>query len=92
MQLSVLMALIKARKIKRIKLKDYKLDGKIGLLKREGIIGEKLFYDLSSVRVSRNDTGHPKNASFKATDASDAIRRGQSLIFTLEKRIKQIKK
>jgi mRNA-degrading endonuclease RelE of RelBE toxin-antitoxin system len=84
--------LMENQKTRRIRLKDYRFDAKIGLLKKQSLIDDKLYHDLSSVRISRNDTGHPKRASFKQNDAFEAVRQAISIIIKLEKQIKILNK
>lgn len=50
---------IKNKKIGRVNLRRTRYEDKIGKLKGIKIIDDKTFHELNSIRIDRNETGHP---------------------------------
>jgi len=69
---------------KKISSLDYK--DKIGLLYGKNVIDDKLFHDLSSIRIDRNKSGHPIKRTFKKGDNKLFISKGISTIIELQKK------
>ena len=87
---SYLRKLFQNKKMKRFSLTEVKFVDKIGKLKGANIINEKLYHDLSSVRISRNDSGHPVKTRFTRTDAIEAINLSISLVNRLSAKSKKL--
>ena len=81
---NLLRELIKKHRIPSIDLKRKSLYDKVKLLNDNKIITDKLFHDLHSTRISRNDAGHPTKIKFSRQDALDAINQSVSLIRRVE--------
>jgi len=89
---TLLRELMKKHKFPSIDLKRTSLHDKVKLLSDKGIISTKLFYDLHSARISRNDAGHPTKIKFSRQDALDAINQSVSLINRVELIITKVKR
>ncbi|HSW55014.1 MAG TPA: DUF4145 domain-containing protein [Ignavibacteriaceae bacterium] len=61
------------KKLKIIDLKKTKYNEKINILKSNKIINEKNWHDLNSIRIDRNETGHPIYTRFNKNDARSII-------------------
>jgi len=80
----ILRAMIKSGKIKNINLRSTKFDSKIGMLKANGLIEEKLFHDLNSIKFDRNDTGHPVAVTMSKDENEIFIKRSIIIIKKLQ--------
>lgn len=83
---------MKKGKLKRVSIPQIKYEKKIGILKTTNIINEKLFHDLSSVRIDRNKTGHPIRRIFKKDENKLVISSGINLILRLQKILKRLER
>ena len=85
-----LRALIKSKKLARIKLTEVKLDTKIGILKKQKLISDKMFHELTSIKIARNDTGHPLGKSYSRSEAIGSVNQAVLIVRDIEKRIKKL--
>lgn len=69
----ILKKCIKEKKIEKLNLKKIRYDVKIGKLKGNKIINEKNWHDLNSIRIERNETGHPIYKKIKKSEARSII-------------------
>ena len=69
----ILKKCIKEKTIRKFNLKKIRYDDKIGMLKGNKIINEKSWHDLNSIRIERNETGHPIYNEIKKSEARSII-------------------
>lgn len=81
---------IKKGRLKRVNVSQIKYEKKIGILKNNRLIDDKLFHDLSSVRIDRNKTGHPIKRAFKKNENKLVILTGINLILRLQKILRKL--
>lgn len=83
----LLKILISKKKIESFDINKKMLGTKVKILNDNRILTEKTYFDLSSLRVSRNDTGHPNKVKFTKQEASEMITLSISLLCRIEKLI-----
>jgi len=79
---------MQAKKIKKINLKQTKIKDKIGILKNSKIIKEKNWHDLNSIRIDRNETGHPRSDEKLKKEAQHTISKAILIISDLQKKVR----
>lgn len=79
--------LMKTKKIQKIILSKTKYEAKIGILMNANFLDERLFHELNTVRIDRNDTGHPTKKRFTREECENAIQRVILIIEKLQKKI-----
>lgn len=82
--------LIKSKKIKKILINKTKYEAKIGILMNANFIDERLFHELNTVRIDRNDTGHPTKRKVTREECENTIQRVILLIEKLQKNLSRI--
>lgn len=83
--------LIKNKKLARMKLADVKLDTKIGILKKHGLISDKMFHELTSIKISRNDTGHPLGGSYSRAQVIGSVNQAVLIVKYVEKKMERFR-
>ena len=73
------------KRIKSVKEIPDKFDAKIGILKSKEIIDEKLFHELSTLKIDRNDTGHPVVRSISREENELILKKTVLLLKKLQK-------
>ena len=84
--------LFKVNKLKEFDLSKVKFDTKINLLHHNGFINESLYHKLSSIRIDRNDFGHPGNKSLSKHQAHLRIRNVIDSIPEIDKKIVKLER
>jgi hypothetical protein len=79
--------LIKDKKIRRIYPRKTKYINKIGILKENKFIDERLFHELNTVRIDRDETGHPTNRKCSSEECQNMINRVILIISQLQKKL-----
>lgn len=79
---------IKTKKLKRFSIPNTRYEDKIGRLKSVGVIDEKLFHDLNSIRIDRNKSGHPLRRKFSFEEAKITISKGVEILLKLQKKLR----
>lgn len=79
---------MKENKIKKkISLRKIKYQDKIGILKNLKIIDEKSFHELNSVRIYRNETGHPIKQKYLKSESKIIIEKSVFVLDRLQRKL-----
>lgn len=83
----LLRKLMKEKRMKRIFLNKTKYVSKIGILKESRLIDERLFHELNTIRIDRDNTGHPTKRKCTPEECENTITRVILIISQLEKKL-----
>lgn len=78
---------VKEKETKRIILSKTKYISKIGILKESRFIDERLFHELNTIRIDRDDTGHPTKRKCTTEECKNTISRVILIISQLERKL-----
>ncbi len=79
--------LIKNKRIKKIDPRKTKYVNKIGILKANKFIDERLFHELNTVRIDRDEIGHPTRKKYSSEECQNMINRVILIISQLQKKL-----
>lgn len=79
--------LVKLKKIKRAYPRKIKYINKIGILLQNKFIDERLFHELNTMLIDRNDTGHPTGKKYSNEECKNMIDRVIMIVIQLQKKL-----